>query len=207
MVLNPHERPPTSSPLADMDRLSSSSLSHSREQSERQPATKLRREEVVDGQQIWISESPRRRQRKMPKSRRPEDAHRCPLSPMDTGIAVVRSGSHDPLEKRPTLDSSLPTSNEHLQPAPQSPKRSAADQFRQHCGVASTSEITSKLLEDQTDLTSPPPTPRITRLKTPDLPPLKTRSFCNCQPCQQTSCGTERVIIHSDGEISRPSWP
>jgi hypothetical protein len=143
----------------------------------------------------------------MPKSRRPEDSHRCPLSPMDTGIAVVRGGSHDLIEKRPTLDSSLPTSNDHLQPAPPSLKRSVADQVRQHGGVVSTSEMTSKLLEDQADLTSPPPTPRITRLKTPDLPPLKMRLFCNCQPCQHTSCGTKRVIIHSDGGISRPSWP
>ena len=207
MALNSRERPPTSSSLSEMDGSSSSSLPHSYEQSERQPTTKLRRHEVVDGQQVWISESPRRRQRKVPKYRRPEDVHRCPLSPMDTGIVVVRGGSYDLLEKRPTLDLSLLPTNDHLQPAPSSPKRSVADEVRQHGDVVSTSEIASELLEDQADLTSPPPTPRITRLNTPDLPPLKMRLFCNCQPCQQTSCGTKRVIIHSDGGISPSSWP
>jgi hypothetical protein len=207
IAFNSRERPPSSSPLPEMESSSSSSLSHSYEQSERQPTVKLRRYEVVDGQHVWISESPRRRRRKVPKYHPLEDANRCPSSLMDTGIAVVRDGSYGLPEKRPTLDSSLLPVSDHLQPAPPSSKRSVADQVRQHGSIVSTSEIASKLMDDRADLTSPPPTPKITRLKTPDLPPLKMRLFCDCQPCQQTSCGTKRVIVHSDGGIPQPLWP
>lgn len=206
-TIHSFERPPTSSSLPKMDGSSSSSLSHSYEQSERQPSVKLRRYEVVDGQQVWIFESPRRRQRKLPKHHRLDDPHHRSPSLMDTGIAVTRDGSYGLLEKRPTLDSSLLSANDHLQPAQPSSKRSVADQVNQHGGIASTSEMKSKLMEEQADLTSPPPTPRITRLKTPDLPPLKMRLFCDCQPCQQTLCRTKRVIVHSDEGITQPLWP
>ena len=207
MAFNSRERPPSSSSLPETEGSSSSSLSHSYEQSERQSTAKLRRHEVVDGQQIWIFESPRRRRRKVPKCHRPEDAHRCPQPSMDTGIVVMHDGSHGVLEKRPTLDSSSLPANDDLQPAPPLSKRSIADQARQHGSIVSTSEMASKFMADHEDLTSPPPTPKIARLKTPDLPPLKMRLFCDCQPCQQTSCGTKRVIVLSGGGISQTLWP
>lgn len=206
MAFNSRERPPTSSPLPEMEGSSSSSLSHSYGKSERQPTAKLRRYEVVDGEQVWIFESPRRRQRKVPKYHGPEDAHRCSSSPMDTVIAVIRDGSHGPLGERPILDSSLLSTNNHLQPVSPLSERSITDEAKQHGDVVSTSEIESELRENH-DLTSPPPTPRIKRLKTPDLPPLKMRLFCDCQPCQQTSNGTKNVVVHSDGGISLPLWP
>jgi len=207
MDLNPRERPPSLSPSPEMERSSSSPLSPSCGEPQRQAAAKLRRHEIVDGLQVWISESPRRRCT-VPKSRRPEDVHRRPRPSMDTGMDILRDGSYDQLERRPTLDSSsLQPSNDHLQPAPPSPKRSVADQIRRHDSMMSTSEMSSKLLKEQADFTSPPPTPRITRLKTPELPSLKVKLFCDCQPCQQASGGIKRVIIHSDGGISGSSWP
>lgn len=136
-----------------------------------------RRNIFVDGDRISISETPLRRPREFAAHVPLQD---YPDQPIGSSGKVVLQTNAATARQPPIIHQSISSSVE------ESP-RTRHDSF---IDIASSvneswcmpSRQSSKVSSQQVEI-PPPPTPRVQRLPTPDLEPLKVNPFCGCQPC------------------------
>jgi len=185
MVPDLGERPlSSSSPSESQPSLSSTH----REQSKlpKNPIGASTRQQVfVDGEFLRIVETPRRRRGAIVYRQVKEPvAHRS--SSKSTTIGS-NSSAHAVLKflEQPRRSSSPPRLGSKAQQSTiATPPRSPISIMDDPIDDSSKLDKSMQERNDRDSLPSPPPTPRITRLPTPDLPPLKGGRFCDCKSCQ-----------------------
>lgn len=179
------ERPLSSSSLS----LSQPSVSPAyREQStlpERPKGPSNRQQVFVDGEFLRIVETPRRRQVDIAYGQLKErTAHRASIKSSATGSS---SSGHAVLKVHDQQRLTSPSpwlGREARQQSIATPPRSPVSFMEDPIDDSVRQNKSIQERNDDVDLPSPPPTPRITRLPTPDLPPLKGGRFCDCKSCQ-----------------------
>jgi hypothetical protein len=146
---------------------------------------RYRREEIVDGNCVHISET-------VPRRRRHEISSRL-KSDQDTPLPPYRSSTIEISENRPSAArQSIIIHQSKSSPGKELSSRARNDSFVDIPSAVNEywdlpSREPSEVINEYGEL-SPPPTPRFQRLPTPDLEPLlKVGSFCDCWGCYRES--------------------
>jgi hypothetical protein len=173
-----HEAAPSSSPSST----SSPPLAAIESREECFDSPRYRQKEVADGNVVRLFESQRRRRRKdeqpsafeadhpnksLQKNRRFVDASR-PLGAKRTSVIVhapKSSATSAPLAQRPQWVDARAT-EDHIK-------------HSQHTEEEGFDKLVGRLVRFS-ELPTPPSTPRMERLPTPEMEPLNERPFCNC---------------------------
>lgn len=143
-----------------------------------------RRNVFVDGDHVRISETPRRRRPREVLARHVSAQDTSNTSNRNSEMAVSQTNSaaarHSPIIHQNTSS-----------PVEEFSSRARHDSFMDisysaNEGWSMTSRQSSQVSYQRVEL-SPPPTPRIQRLPTPDLELLRMDSFCDCQTCHSMS--------------------
>jgi hypothetical protein len=158
-----------------------------------------RRKEVVDGNCVRISETVRRRRRGITSRPLPEKS----LSKTQyRNSAVGNSKTKSTHIKQSVIVHQTKSSSEK-----DLLWRTRKDSFIDVSAAVNASLFVPSrgLSENSCDYVelSPPPTPRLQRLPTPDLEPLKAEEFCNCWGCYETS---EHSMEHH-GQVEKRCCP
>lgn len=144
-----------------------------------------RRKEVMDGDRVRISEMARRRRHRGIPSRRP--------FVQDTSLPPYRSNTVKISENRPPVARQCAI----IHQSKSSPGKELSSRVRNDSFVDISPAVNenwdhasrepSEVFSEYGEL-SPPPTPRLQRLSTPDLEPLsKVDPFCDCLGCYTVS--------------------
>lgn len=139
-----------------------------------------RRNVFVDGDRIRISETPRRR--------RPREIGAAQVSALSSSSSSKSSSEIPASHNKPAAASQSPVIHQSIaSPVDELSSRTRHDSFMDIASLVSDSwcqpSRPSSEVSYQHVMSSPPPTPKIQQLPTPDLKLLEADSFCDCQAC------------------------
>ncbi|KAF2432101.1 hypothetical protein EJ08DRAFT_659446 [Tothia fuscella] len=151
--------------------------------------SQYRRKVIADGNVVRVFESRRRhcrRRRGNFDTTSRTDTFRTDSSTSDS-LLLASLKSDQPASKSLAVQS--PVQDENVQPIslaqPRTQQKPLIYMPPKSFGKATTSS-SERIVGNsrREDLLTPPPTPRLRRLPTPDLEPMKAREFCDCCPWQ-----------------------
>jgi len=152
---------------------------------ERPKGPSNRQQVFVDGEFLRIVETPRRCQVDLVHPQLREwTAHRASLNSSATGNSSSEHAVLKVHDQHRLASLSPRLSREARQQSITTPPQSPVSFMEGPIGDSVKQDKSMQERNDDGYLPSPPPTPRITRLPTPDLPPLKGGRFCDCKSCQ-----------------------